>query len=63
MIYFQAGSTLFHGGDFPAKEGKDSVTGLDEVFHIGSSSDLQKTEVPENTRMDNQTEWGVGNDY
>jgi hypothetical protein len=31
--------------------------------NIGSSSDLQETEVPENTRMDNQTEWGVGNDY
>ncbi len=63
MIYFQAGSIVFHGVDFPAKEGIDSVTGLDEVFYIGSSPDLQETEVPENTRMDNQTEWGVGNDY
>lgn len=63
MIYFQARSVLFNGGDFPAKKGKDSVTCLDEVFYIRSSSDLQETEVLENTRMDNQTEWGVGNEY
>ena len=61
MIYFQARSRLLHGGDLPAKKGKDSATGLDEVFYIGSRSDLQGTE--ENTRMDNQTEWGVGNEY
>jgi hypothetical protein len=63
VIYFQARSILFHGVDFPAKKGKDSVTGLDEVSYIGSSSDLQETEVLGNTRMDNQTEWGGGNDY
>ena len=61
MIYFQARLILFHGIDFPAKKGKDRVTCLDEVFYIGSRSDLQGTE--ENTRMDNQTEWGVGNEY
>jgi hypothetical protein len=63
VIYFQARSIVLHGGDLPAKKRKYSVAGLDEVFYVGSSSDMQETEVPENTRMDNQTEWGVGNDY
>ena len=63
MIYFQAGSILFHDDDFPAKKGKHSVTCLDEVFYIPSSSDLQETEVLENTRMDNKTGRGVGNEY
>jgi len=63
VINFQARSIVFRGGDLSAKKLKDSVTGLDEVFYIGSSSDLQITELPENTRMDNRTEWGVGNDY
>jgi hypothetical protein len=30
--------------------------------NIYSGSDLQGIEVPENDSMDNQTEWGVGND-
>ncbi len=42
----------------------ESVIDLVQGYqNIDSISDLQETEVPVNTRMDNQTEWGVGNDY
>jgi hypothetical protein len=42
----------------------ESVINLVQGYqNIYSSSDLQKAKAPENTRMDNQTEWGVGNGY
>jgi hypothetical protein len=46
------------------KRGNGEGMHLDQVYqNICSNSDLQKAEVPENTRMDNQTEWEVGNGY